>query len=397
MRILQIGAAYVGAQRQIEGAIHRYLRKEGHESRILYAVGEADGPDIIRYETKLDNLLRRGLNKVIGKDHRFAHTSTRKLIRQIERYAPELVHLHTIHHGYLDYEMLLRYLGRKQIPVVFTMHDMWSFTGGCYHYTNPSCDGYKSGCVHCEKKTAMDCDPARAEKLFQKKKELFRLQKSICFVAVSEWVHDEAMKSMLKDHPQYTVWNAFDLPHCDLEKRRLSENEKFRVIGVAGSWDAGKGISLFLELAKLLGESFEILLVGNANRSVQAAAPANVRFAGRIADKTQLMELYAASDLHVSMSLEETFGMTFVEAAFAGIRSVGFDSTAIPGVLRQVNGYIVPAGDVDAMAEQIRMLSENKEQCRLRGDEMEQIEKNFSNERLARQYVEIYEKQIAES
>lgn len=397
MRILQIGGTYVGAQRQIEGAIHRYLRKEGHESRILYAIGEADDPDILRYENGFDCLLRRGLNKVIGKDHRFAHTSTRKLIRQIERYAPELVHLHTIHHGYLDYEMLLRYLGRKQIPVVFTMHDMWSFTGGCYHFTQTKCTKYLEGCSGCTQSDGMDCRPAKAKALFGRKKVLYRLQKKICFVAVSQWVHDEAKGSMLKDYPLYTVWNAVDLP-CDLSGiRRRPDHKTFRLIGVAGSWTARKGISSFFELADLLGESFEILLVGNADRSVREAAPANVRFAGSITDKTRLMELYAASDLHVSMSLEETFGMTFVEAAFAGIRSVGFDSTAIPGVLRLVNGHIVPAGDVDAMAEQIRMLSTNKEQCRLRGDEMEQIEEIFSNERLARQYVEIYEKQIAES
>lgn len=391
MRILQLGGTYVGAQKIIEGSIHRYLKACGHESRVLYAIGSSDDPDVVAYETPVGNLVRRGLTKLFGKNYRFAFLSTKRLTRQIEAFAPDIVHLHTVHHGYMDFGRLMEYLARKQIPVVYTMHDMWPFTGGCYYYTDPACDGYQKGCANCPRISGLDCSAKDTKKYFDIKQKLFKELKSLCFVAVSQWVYDEAKDSALKDYPKYTVWNAVEAP---ILRQKLPETDKFRIIGVAAQWTERKGIARFLELAQRLGEEFEILLVGNAAAEIREKAPANLCFLGPVEDREELAKLYASSHIHVSMSLEETFGMTFVEAAFCGVKSIGFDSTAITQVVKKAKGYVVRPGAIADVETLLRKLKRDTALCCLTPQEQDEIIKDFSVQTMAEEYLKIYEKQL---
>lgn len=397
MRILQIGATYVGAQRIIEGSIHRYLKEHGCESRILYAIGQADDSDVLRYETRFANLVRRGLTKIFGKNYRFAFLSTIRLIREIEKYAPELVHLHTVHHGYIDFDMLMSYLAKKEIPVVYTMHDMWAFTGGCYYYTDIDCCGYKNGCRCCPKKMGIDCSQRKTGRYFDKKKELFQKQKSICFVAVSQWVHNEAVHSAVNRYPQYTIWNGVDISAIAEKESQLKDTDKFRIIGVAGTWTERKGIDRFLELADRLGDGFEIVLVGDVASAIRKKAPTNIVFTGKVTDRAALDALYASADIHISMSLEETFGMTFVEAAFNGVKSIGFDSTAIAQVIKMVNGYVVQPGSVTAIAELLEKIKYSDVGGKLTAEECQAVCRRFSVRTMAQRYLEVYQEQLGES
>ena len=396
MTILQIGAAFVAAQKQIEIAIHHALEKKGYTSYILYSHGSSSDPHVIRFEGRILNIIRRCFLKMFGKNPVFASLSTICLIRKIKKIQPNLVHLHVIHHGYINYTMLFKYLAKEKIPVVFTMHDMWAFTGGCYHFADISCDGYLNQCYNCPKDTKqLDCQRKKTRKYFKLKKELFEQLYSVSFVSVSSWVYEETQKSYLKKYPQYLIWNAVDSAFCIEQTSENLPSEKFKIIGVANNWSDQKGLSRFFELAKLLGDEFEIILVGNISKKIQSEAPDNIVFVGSVRNSNELAMLYASCDLHVSMSFEETFGMTFVEAAFAGIRSLGFDSTAIPGVLRQINGFVISKADVLAAVAKIRELRQNREKCRLDLEEKRYIESIFSASFMAEKYIDIYAKQIS--
>ncbi len=390
MRIIQIGGTYVSAQKQIQFIIHNSLIYNGHESYILYIHGDSDDPAIIRYENKIMGLIRRGLIKIFGKNPVFAGISTINAIRKIKKINPDIVHMHVIHHGYLNYPMFFRFLSKRKIPVVFTMHDMWAFTGGCYHYFDIECNGYQLGCHKCRKSmTHLDCKPKHTSKYFNIKKQLFKTLSDVRFVSVSAWVYSEIQKSHLSEYPQYLIWNAVESFEIN-KSNRYSSTNKFRIIGVAAVWSEGKGISRFFKLANELGNNFEIILVGRASKKYYECAPDNVQFVGLISDKQRLAELYSSCDLHVSMSLEETFGMTFVEAALAGIRSLGFDATAIPTVIEKTKGYIVPKLDIKAAADTIRHLNDNRQLCRLTLDELNEIKSTFSSSKMSELYIDIY-------
>lgn len=391
MRILQVGAAFVGAQKLIEGEIHRWLIKNGHESKVLFAVGEPDDNNTVCYETPIERLLRRTMCKAFGTNPCFSFLQTRRIVWHIKRWKPDVVHLHVLHHGYVDYIFLFNYLARKRIPVVFTLHDMWAATGGCYHYSAQRCEKFQDGCRACEADPAtLDCRPKQTEKLFSVKKALFEKLDKLCFVAVSPWVEAEARRTMLARYPICTVWNALASPlNVDLPQEATG---KFRILGVAACWDKRKGIDRFFELAQLLGDRFEIKLVGDVEETVKAKAPRNILFPGRVNDPAQLFALYAQADLHVSMSFEETFGMTFVEAALAGTKSMGFNKTAIPYVIEKVYGYVLKSDQVAEMAETIFALSQHRENCKLNSEQMAAVRDYFSSDKMAWSYHALYEK-----
>ena len=399
MKVLQISGAYVGAQREIERAIHSYLIQNGHESYVGYAYGNSDAEHIFPYENQLQNIVKRILRKYIRKTPRFARSSTRSLIKHIQKINPDLVHLHVIHHGYLDYLYLFKYLQKRNLPVVYTMHDMWAFTGGCYYYTKKECQKWRNLCEHCPAlKTDVDTTLRRTSKELALKKSLFSQFENLSFIVVSEWVKEEMQKSFLANRPITVIENGLSLPvaqSCEISEFVKKEKaHKKTLLAVAATWDERKGIHRIFELAQKFGEAYEIFLVGSADEKTVEAAPANVRFLGYISNKNHLYALYREADLHISASLEETFGMTFVEAAMLGTRSVGFASTAITATLNGVYGCAVPREDVAEMAAVIRSLFESKKTS-LTVKEQKTVIDQYSSETMAEKHFRVYQSVLA--
>ena len=171
-------------------------------------------------------------------------------------------------------------------------------------------------------------------------------------------------------------------------------NGKFGIVGVAACWDKRKGIDRFLELAQLLGDGYEIRLVGEVSPDIKERAPKNIVFLGRVNDAAKLSALYAEADLHISRSFEETFGMTFIEAAFVGTKSLGFNKTAIPYVIEKVFGYVIDSNDVSDMVNTIHELNQHRENCKLNSEEMVAVRDFFSADRMAKGYYHVYERAI---
>jgi len=390
MKVMQIGGTFVNAQRKIESSIHSFIQAAGHESVILYAIGESNDKNIIRYENHLLEIIRRFCRKYLGKNPHYSIFSTMNILRHIKKFQPDIVHFHVMHQGYLDYIVLLKYLAKKKIPVVFTAHDMWYFTGGCYYYTNVGCDGFKCGCCDCPKTfNELDCAGDQTDKYLKIKMELFRKLENIAFVSVSPWVYSEMMKSDLSAYPQYMIMNSID--DFGYSVQSAKKNEIFTIIGVAANWDDRKGIRRFYELGKALIGKCNIVLVGNIREELKENVPSNIHFTGSVTDLNELYRLYANSDLHVSMSLEETFGLTFVEAALSGIRSMGFDSTAIPYILDKTHGFILHSCTVDEAVAQIYQLIEKREECVISDMEQSEIRAYFSTEKMASEYLRVFE------
>ena len=390
MKVLQIGGTFVAAQEKIELAIHKKLLCEGDDSNILYAIGNSNDKKIIRYENEFDSFVRRLLRKLLGKKPSFSRLSTYKLISYIKKINPDLVNLHILHHGYLDYILLLEFLADSKIPVVFTLHDMWAFTGGCYYYTAENCDKFIFSCENCPASAErLDNSPKKCEYYRNLKKDLFERFDKLTFVAVSDWVASEAKKSFLSEYDIRVIENGIDVPETLPKESVLSENNVVRIISVATWWDERKGIHRIFETARLLGDGYRFDLVGSASDDIMAQAPENVSFLGYVNDKNDLIRLYFESDVHLSASLEETFGMTFIEAAFAGTRSIGYASTAITGTLLGVKGIAVSEYTPEALAKAIKETSDlNK--CKLSVDEINEIIDRYSSETMADKYLYLY-------
>lgn len=396
IRVMQLSAAYFGAQKQIEDAIHNRLDAAGINNKVLYMVGNAEGADYIGCERKLEGYIRRFCYKYISKSHRFSRIQTRRLIREIEQFKPDIFHIHSIHHGYVDFPALFDYLGKKKIKVVYTVHDMWPFTGGCYHFTEIECEGYLHGCETCrDLLDRHDCEISQAGKTYDLKRRSYEILDKVCFVSVSRWVNQQLENSSLKKYEHCIIPNCIvptqtdskDLPLFQ-EKIQKAIEGKYVLVFVASSWDKAKGYDTVCSLARQLGEKYILIIVGNTSNTIKDSVPANMYFTGYLNDKACLQYLYKIANLHVSASKEETFGMTFVESAFEGTRSVGYAETAIKETIQSVGGYCANADEKDSLLHSIMAhVSEGK----MSNIEIETIKKYYSEETMADKYLSVYE------
>lgn len=388
MKVVQITGAYVGAQKKLAKQIHENITKNGWQSEILFGFGSEESSHEHRYEPHVFNVIRRSIYKYCNKYSHSALLSTFRLITMLNESEPDIVHLHIVHHGYVDFQLLFKYLSIKRIPVVYTVHDMWPFTGGCYYYTDIDCEKFFTGCLDCQKDSSlMDCSKNNTFRMQNIKKQLYSTLEKIIFVGVSDWVSAEMNKSFLRDYPRTTILNSVDIE----PKVHIDDNhKKFRILGVATSWTERKGIDRYLELASKLSDDYEIILVGSVSNQIKANVPQKITFKGLVKNQSDLEYLYQTSDIHISMSYEETFGLTFIEAAMAGIKSIGFNSSAIPGVLDKIFGYVIDKGDIDGMVKLLEYLKSDREGCYLSERQQDSVQEAFSCAKMVREYEDIY-------
>lgn len=394
LRVVQMSAAYIGAQKQIEDAIYSELLSQNVESKVLYWVGDASNSDYIKCESSIENAYRRFCYKYINKSYRFSKIQTKRAILFLERFHPSIVHLHSIHHGYIDYPLLFDYLREREIRIVYTVHDMWPFTGGCYYYTSLNCTGFLDGCRHCPNNPNQhDCDLKKTAEVLHRKKQCYEKQ-NITFVAVSNWVQTELEKSFLKDYPHCVIHNCINYESesestdISLDDETLKAlREKKTLVFVAASWDERKGYNFICDLAALLGNEYKLILVGNINDELRKKAKQNMIFTGYLNNRKDLLYLYKNCTLHASASKEETFGMTFVEAALEGTRSIGFDSTAVRETISGVHGICVSGGTVNQFYKKI---VEHINDPKLNQEEIDRIRFLYSKETMAHSYLALY-------
>lgn len=400
LKVIHFTVSYMGAQRKIIDSIHYSLCERGYESIICYCVSDnyINSASAIRcLHSRLSLFIFRILNKLFKKNYKNAMLPTKKLIRMIEKEQPNIVHLHVIHNGLIDYVKLIKYLATKRIKIVWTMHDMWVFTGGCYHFSDISCNKYMTGCDDCQKDRRMLDNPVQKTSYYwHLKKSLISDLWRVHFVAVSKWVKEQMSKSFLKNYPTDIIYNGLsfqehDYFDIDMDKRLSwkKNNDIFILVAVANSWGEDKGLSSALALADALGKEYHIILVG-AYTSQLAVIPSHLHFWGYEPDAKVLRSLYHMADLHISFSVEETFGMTFLEAAVCGTRSLGFDATAIGEVIRQIYGYVVSPGSIKEMEAIIRKCCNERASIKLKPIEISEIREKFSIERMVNSYFELY-------
>lgn len=338
----------------ITDTIGRMALANGWESYIAFGRGALplENPsNIIKVGNSTDHNLHGFITR-LGDAHGLgSREATDNLIRQIEQIAPDVIQLHNIHGYYLNYRLLFDFLKRSGIPVVWTLHDCWPFTGHCAYYefsnTTKSCPKWQNGCHDCPKtaeypKSLVD----RSRRNFELKREAFTGVGNLHIVAVSQWLKGEVGKSFLKDYPVEVIYNGVDIPEIQPKKSR----EGVDVLSVASVWDERKGLRTFYRLREILPESYRITLVGLTRRQIRRL-PAGITGAERTDSREELNRLYAGADVYVSASVSETLGMTSLEAQAAGTPVAAYASGGIPETIGC--GVAVAPGDVMKLAKAV--------------------------------------------
>ena len=327
--------------------------------------------------------------------------ATRQFVKRMEEIQPDVVHIHNIHGYFLNYPILFDYLAGSGVPVIWTVHDCWLYTGHCYHYSFARCDRWKTGCHDCPQKKEFPASWLfdRSRRNFADKREAFtRLGKDqLTIVPVSEWIKGEMQQSFLKEYPFQVIHNGintdvFQVYDAGEVRRRYQLEGKRIFLGVASIWSCEKGLYDFIQMADMLNEEEVIVLVG-VKPEERKLLPGNVGGIARTENIRQLAELYAAAEAFVNPTWQDNYPTVNLEAIACGTPVVTYRTGGSVEAVTVETGCIVEQGDVRGLLEAARGIARRgkafyQAPCR------EYALKHFRKEDRYLDYLDLYERKI---
>ena len=348
--------AGVGSTGRIVAEICRALQQQGHTCAIAYG-REMAGCDDIRtvcIGTPLDYKLHGVLNRLTDRHGFYSRKATREFLSWVREYDPDVIWLHNIHGYYVNLELLFAYLKESGKKIKWTLHDCWAFTGHCAYFDFAGCNHWKTGCHACPQKKEYPATMLldSSEKNYADKKRLFTGLSDVQLYVPSRWLADRVQQSFLREYPVEVVYNTvnteiFRPTPGSFRKERGLEDKKI-ALGVASVWDRRKGLEDFVTLAGKLQDDWRIVLVGLTPQQAEKM-PHNVVCIPRTNSPRELAELYTTADVFVNLSVEETFGMTTLEALKCGTKPIVYAGTACEEVVNRFGGTAVARFDWDAL------------------------------------------------
>ena len=188
------------------------------------------------------------------------------------------------------------------------------------------------------------------------------MPENITIVPVSNWLADQVSRSFLKNFPCKVIHNGIDTevfkPYNQTEmKQKFNFKKRKILLGVASVWSRRKGLDDFLKLSAMLSADCQIILVGLSDKQKKELPP-NIYGISKTESMVELAQLYSAADVVLNLSREETFGLTTVEGFACGTPCVAYDKTATPELFVPDTGFVIPAGNIDALCRAVLEITE---------------------------------------
>lgn len=295
----------------------------------------------------------------------FSVITSYRLLCKLNRIKPDIIHLHNIHGSYINLPLLFRYIKKHSIPIIWTLHDCWSFTGHCPHFTMVNCEKWKTGCYKCPQyryypKSYVD----RTKTMYKLKKKWFTGVENMTLVTPSQWLADLVKQSYLKDYNVKVINNGIDLnifkPTPSNFREKYNLGDKYIVLGIAFGWGKRKGLDVFIELSKCLDSNkYKIVLVGT-DKNTEEQLPDNIISIHRTQNQQELAEIYTAADIFANPTREDNYPTVNMEAIACGTPVITFRTGGSPEILDDTCGVVVDCDDNQAMLLQIQRICEIK-------------------------------------
>ena len=318
----------------------------------------------------------------------------------------DIIHLHWINQGMLSLKNLQKiFLSGK--PIVWTMHDMWACTGVCHHARE--CNKYHKECNFCPYLYNGGSKKDISNQVFNKKQELYKLS-PITFITCSQWLKEKAAQSaLLTNHTIINIPNPINTnlfkPRNKQEARTnsgLPTDKKLILFGSAKITDKRKGIDYFIESCKILAQKYPqlinevgVVVYGKDSEQLKSLIPFQVYPLNYISSEKELVNIYNAVDLFTTPSLEENLPNTIMEAMACGIPCVGFNVGGIPEMIDHLhNGYVADYKSTEDFANGIHWALSEGEYQSLSEEARRKVTSSYSENTIAKRYIEIYNKII---
>jgi glycosyltransferase involved in cell wall biosynthesis len=406
MKILIISTyELLGGAARAANRLHKALLAEGVASQMLVFSKSSDDETIIKPQSKVSKF-RPTLDSL---PVNFYKDRTKRLFSpawvpisgiadKINALNPDIVHLHWVCDGMLRIEDL----SKIKAPIVWSLHDMWPFTGGC-HYDD-GCNKYRASCGECpELGSYQENDLSR--RIYKRKLKSFNQTKSLTIVGLSRWLADCAKaSSLLASRPVVNLPNPIDTtrfaPVDKVTARtilNLPVNKKLVLYGaVSAASDQRKGYKELVAALQLIptDQDLELVVFGSSRPQKAPDLGFPTHYLGQVYDDVTLQLIYSAADAMVVPSLQENLSNTIMESLACGTPVVGFAIGGNSDMINHLqNGFLAKPFESTSLAEGICWVLDSDNPAVIAGNARKKVLNYFDSHLVAQQYVDLY-KQI---
>lgn len=407
------GGAAIAALR-----IHSTQLKSGIDSKLLVQSKFTDNSNVISLvQTPIDKIkryIRVFLDKLtfktlsITERDKFTfpnfgiNVSNNDIVKEAD-----IINLHWINEGFLSLKSISLLSALKK-PVVFTMHDMWAFTGGC-HYNN-GCEKFVDDCGNCPSlKFRKEKDFSR--KIFNMKSTAYKDLK-FSVVTPSNWLNSEAKKSLLFHNNKIrTIHNPINteifkpdekLNSC--KELNLPADKNLILFGAMDLTNERKGINYLISALKIISknqseylENTNVVILGSSGEMDLSKIPFEVHLLGKITNENKLVNCYNAADIYVAPSLQDNLPNTVIESLSCGTPVVAFNTGGMPDMIEHLkNGYLTKLkSSEDLAAGIVALLSDPGLRLKMREKCRNDAVEKFNETTIVNQYSTFYNELLA--
>lgn len=385
--------------------LHKSLLAQNIDSQMLVQTKDSDDFTVVGENSKIE----KGINKIRPTiDGLFVRSYKNKtqtffspakfqfnnIVKKINEINPDIVHLHWINGGMLTIEDI----GKINAPIVWSLHDMWAFTGGC-HY-NEECLGYEKECGNC-KVLGSKKENDLSRKILNRKEKVYKQKKNITIVGLSSWLYECSKKStLLRDKKHINLPNPIDTNNFkpfNKEKARelcnLPKDKKLVLFGAVGATsDPRKGfIELSAAMKNLEDKDIEFVIFGSSEPEESQSFKFKTHYLGNLTDDISLVTLYSAVDVMIVPSLQENLSNAIMESLSCGTPVVGFDIGGNGDMIEhKINGYLANAFDTYDLKDGIDWILNNKNYDDLCKNAREKVTMEFNSNSIGEKYKIMY-------
>lgn len=389
--------------------LHRSLLEQNVESQMLVQKKSSDdytviGPETKTQQTMLALKIREKLDQLplkIYKNRTTTHFNfstawfpSSKIVDRINEIKPDIVHLHWINKGMIKIEDI----ARIKVPIVWSFHDMWAFTGGC-HY-DEECKGYENYCGNC-KVLGSDKENDLSRKIYNRKQKTFLQLENMTIVGLSRWLNECSKSStLLKDKRHINLPNPIDIDifkAYDKEQAKylwsLPKDKKLVLFGAIGALsDPRKGFEVLSKaLHQLENKNIEFVVFGSSEPQESQNFGFKTHYLGNLHDDISLVTLYSAVDVMIIPSIQENLSNAIMESLACATPVVCFDIGGNNDMIEhKKNGYLAKPFDSTDLANGIDWVLNTSNYNELCQNARDKVIQDFDSKKIVKKYIKLY-------
>ncbi|UZW14941.1 glycosyltransferase family 4 protein [Clostridium pasteurianum] len=406
MKVLQINTSDRGGGAEKVGyQITKELNNRDIQADLMVGWKHTADDNIFQIKKTLtDKIISKVMTNILALQG-VGYFQSKKCCEFIKEKNYNIVHYHNIHGEYFSISNISKI--SKLLPSVWTLHDMWSFTGRCAYSFD--CDGWLSECGQCGvklNKTYPEMPFDNSASVLKDKKKAF-LGNKINFVAPSKWLENLMRKSFLKNENIRTIYNGVDLEVFKFhdknelrDKYGLEADKRYILFAAANMNDNRKGFKYLINALNNLPDKKDIVLitVGSPINKNLVSKEFQIKEYGYISEESKMNEIYALADIFVMPSLMDNFPCTVLESMASGTPVIAFNVGGIGEQIAQDSGWLVPVKDDIELSKELQHILKNSELLKEYGyNARKRIKENFTLDICVNSYIALYSSILGKS